>query len=326
MRSKVLFISWTPHNRATDIAAQLDGVAVTPASWARGWPWPIRFSAQAIATVWAVARRRPDHVIFTNPPFVSGAACLVGARLVGAKCWADSHSGAFNDPRWERLSHLNSWVLARCAGTIFHNHPLARLHHGASVRILVLTTGGMRDRAADRTPVASAAYDAVVVSSYSFDEPTPAVIEAAALVPDLSIAMTGNAPSAVRDSAPSNVHFTGHTSAEAYHSLLANAGVVVCLTERDHTMQNGATEALEHRRPVILSGTDALREWARDIPGVLTLAANTPEEIATAIRRVSRDQTQWNDAAGKGQQAALTLAELELTTLRQALFESSARS
>ena len=84
------------------------------------------------------------------------------------------------------------------------------------------------------------------------------------------------------------MRFTGFLSDEDYHQLLDDTDLVVCLTTRESTMQNGLIEGLEHGRPVVTSHTVALAEWAEGIPGVIT-ARNEPQALLAAIQTVLAD-------------------------------------
>jgi glycosyltransferase involved in cell wall biosynthesis len=61
--------------------------------------------------------------------------------------------------------------------------------------------------------------------------------------------------------APDNVEFTDFLSAEAFYSLMRTGDAVMCLTTRDHTMQNGACEALSIGKPIITSDWGLLRDY-----------------------------------------------------------------
>jgi glycosyltransferase involved in cell wall biosynthesis len=114
------------------------------------------------------------------------------------------------------------------------------------------------------------------------------------------------------------VRLTGWLSEQAYHDMIARASAVLCLTTREATMQNGIIEALEHRRPVVTSDTRALTEWAREVPGIVTVG-HDPKALAAAIRSVVEDEATWLRRAEHGQQAAIRRARAELRQLQDAI-------
>ncbi len=317
---KPVFVSWTPHSRPRDLADRLNADYLVPAPFATSWWWPVRYAVQGLATVGAILRRRPKIVLFTNPPFLAGLACLASSRLIGSQCWADCHSGAYNDPRWMRFARANAAVVSRCDGAVFHNPILAAEEHGNVNRSTVLSVYAMSDRVEenDRPRHPRQPPLAVAICSYGFDEPIDLILEAAARIPQVDIAMTGTPPAELPARAPANVRFTDWLSDHDYHALIADATVVICLTTREATMQNGLIEGLEHRRPVITSNTRALCDWAREVPGVM-IVDHEPDTLAEAIVRVVRDSAEWEEQASVGQQIALCRAEDELRELQETM-------
>ncbi len=204
---------------------------------------------------------------------------------------------------------------------MFHNAVLASEQGGESRNSVVLTIHAMTNRAA--TEDDSCASDqsrplVVAVCSYGFDEPIDLILEASALVPQIDVVMTGRPPAGLSLKAPSNVQFTGWLSEQDYNDAIAKASAIICLTTREATMQNGLVEALEHRRPVITSNTRALREWAKDVPGIVTID-HTPNELAATITTIAGDREGWRRRATEGQQVALSRAQMELCLLQDAL-------
>lgn len=326
-----LFVSWLPLRRAQELSKRLSAEYFVPAASSTCRPWPVRYVLQGVATILAIVRRRPTVVFFTNPPFLTGIACLIGARLVGAQCWADCHSGAYNDPRWRRFAGANRAVLRRCNGVIFHTPMLAEAHRSDFRRHVVVSLFSAMDGShqlpsgAPNGRKSSSKASAVVICSYAFDEPIQEILAAAAMEPSVRITFTGRAPRGLEEIAPANVHLAGWLADPEYHHLIATADVTICMTTREATMQNGIVEAFEHACPVITSNTQALMQWSRDIPGVIPVAP-TAEAIAGALRQVYRDPGEWRRAAVEGQQAARRRAEHELTELILALEEEGSSS
>lgn len=322
---KRMFVSWTPHSRPRDLAARLNAEYFIPAPFATSWWWPARYAIQAISTIGAILRRRPATVLFTNPPFAAGVACLVGARIVHAQCWADCHSGAYNDPRWMRFARANAAVVRRCRGAVFHNAVLAAEQQNGCSCSVVLSIYAMTDRTNhyDHPDIFEQSRPLMVaVCSYGFDEPVELILEAAEQIPQIDVAMTGRPPVGLSSRAPANVRFTGWLNERDYHDMLAKASAILCLTTREATMQNGLIEALEHRRPVVTSNTRALREWAHDVPGVLTVD-HEPKALAVALSTVASNRAGWLDRAAQGQRVALRRAQAELCQLQDAMTASS---
>jgi glycosyltransferase involved in cell wall biosynthesis len=271
-------------------------------------------------------------VVFTDPPFVAGGAALCATWLVGGDVIADCHSGAFNDPRWERFATLHRQVLRRCSGLIFHTD---EMHEVVMASLepnppwaVVVSLFSMVDKNAQRGGASAGRVRATIVvpASHSFDEPIQAILKGAALCPEVEFVITGKAPGSASACAPPNVHFTGWLSEVRYCEEIAACTAMLCLTTRQSTMQNGLVEGLEYSKPVIVSATDTLLRWANDVPGVLPVADHEPATIARAVTTIVERAAEWSDRAAEGFVAASHRFDLELDQLRRHMMPSRGES
>jgi glycosyltransferase involved in cell wall biosynthesis len=123
----------------------------------------------------------------------------------------------------------------------------------------------------------------VAVCGWGLDEPIEALVASATGRP-WRLVLTGRAR---RDlSPPPNVTLAGFLDERAYVELLARADAVVVLTERDDTLLSGAWEGIALERPLVLSGTAALRTTFGD--GIVYVDAD-PASIAGGIDTVLAD-------------------------------------
>lgn len=312
-RSKrVIFVSWTPHHRANELAEALEGRVYVPHPHRKAWPAPVRYAIQGTRTLAYLARTRPTDVLFTNPPFVAGAVLLLAATPLRFSVWADSHSGAFNDPRWMRFSRLNDWIMRRCAGVIVTNEPLARRVRASGSRPLIVNYPSTHPKQRSAT----GSY-LVATLGFQFDEPVDALLKAAGLSPEVRLIMTGAAPADLAKRAPPNCVVTGWLSRADYERTLAEARGVICLTTREDTMQTGAYEALQYGLPMVLSGTGALREFFSD--GVIFVDDHESETLARAVTQLWRDHEQLSIDALRARSDLLARCEDEISALRAAL-------
>jgi hypothetical protein len=308
------FVSWTPLSRATAVAEALGAQLYCPSPGSRGWPAPVRYPLQAVATILHVARTRPREIVFTNPPAIAGLALILIARLAGARVWADTHSGAFNDPRWVRFARVNSWVMRRCAGVIVTNEPLAAEVRSVGGRPLLLNLVS----AGPATRARGEAKTLLAPLSYSFDEPVRELLAAIAKVPRAHVTLTGRAPGWVVDAAPPNCTVTGWLATEDYERLLSQSAGVICLTNRDLTMQMGAFEALEYGLPILATGTGALRDYL-DQGGVVFVEDHDPATLVDALRSFWRQRARLMDEATVAQPVMFKRARRELGEVEAAL-------
>jgi glycosyltransferase involved in cell wall biosynthesis len=88
----------------------------------------------------------------------------------------------------------------------------------------------------------------------------------------------------------SNLIFTDFLPDEDYVSLVKECDVVVALTTRDMTMQNGAFEALELGKPIITSDWPVLRSMYTK--GAV-LIDNTADNLVRAIVQIRDHYSQF---------------------------------
>jgi glycosyltransferase involved in cell wall biosynthesis len=269
-------------------------------------------------TFFIILRKRPNRVLWTNPPFVAGLPILAAARLTGASVWCDAHSGAFNDERWTRFARANRFVLHRCAGTVLASARLGReLESTDRLRTLIVASPPLqlRARAPEPRPLI------VATLGWAWDEPVDELLAAAASVPDIEIVLTGHAPAAVQRSAPANCVFSGWLPGDDYRALLARSTAVICLTTRDSTMQNGACEAAEHGIPMILSGTRTLREYF-DTGGVVFVEDHAPQTLAQAMRAIVEGRAEYEQEARVARGTLVARSRRACDELKRAMVEA----
>lgn len=107
-------------------------------------------------------------------------------------------------------------------------------------------------------------FNAVVICSYSRDEPVEVVLEAASKMPLINFYITGHISRAsknVINSLSDNVILTDYLPKKDYVALILGCSVVICLTLDNDTMQCGAHEAMELGRPIITSNWPVLQNY-----------------------------------------------------------------
>ena len=126
------------------------------------------------------------------------------------------------------------------------------------------------------------------VGVFGGDEPVEAVVGAAALLPDVDVAVTrdpARCPAGLRERAPPNLHFVGYLGPEAYAAEFARAQAVVTLTTEPTSIMRSAYEAVYARRALVTSDWPALRT----VFPYAHHAANEPTALAAAIEEALTD-------------------------------------
>lgn len=257
-----------------------------------------RYLRSTIQTWRMLAEEKPDIIFCLNqPPFLIGVV-FAFSLIHRAGYILDSHSAAFNDPKW-------AWF--RPAYRIIAKRALVNINTNQHHKALVESWGGTSVVIGDVPIDHSVKYDIVTtkpnsilfVASYMFDEPIEQVIEAARLCPEAHFYFTGDSrklQSTLLESAPANVTFTGYLSRDDYLALMASVDAVMALTTRDHTMQMGAYEALSLGIPIVTSDWDILRESFGDSA---IYVGNHASSIAKGLRELLSRRTEMRENAAR---------------------------
>jgi len=294
-RPVVLHITWQRHGgRAAEISAALGGepLHVHPATrGGRRRAALTRYALSTTTTAWALARRRPGAVVVTNPPVVPGLLAAAWSALARRPFVLDSHTSSFgvkgNDVA-RRLLPVHRWLARRAAGVMVTTDEWVEVVRSwGGQGVIVHEAPPTRAAPAAREDEAPRTRPrAVFVCVFSDDEPVDAVVDAAALVPEVDVVVTGDparCPAGLRERAPSNVDLVGFLGPDAYRELLAGSDVVIALTTEPTSIMRAAYEAVYAGRSLVVSDWPALRQT---FPGA-AFCDNTPRSLADAVLEAS---------------------------------------
>ena len=326
-RPPVVHVTWQRHaGRAEEIAHALGGrpVHVYLPSLTRRALVPLRYLLSVLLTAGALVRLRPRSVIVTNPPVFPGLVVAAYSAVTGVPFLLDSHTSSFGvkgNAVSRRLLGVTRWLARRSSGVMVTVEEYVRLVESWGARGLVVHEAPPRrgplavdagdagapaadsSRATAGAPAARAGRPRVLfVCVFSDDEPVAEVLEAARLLPDVDVVVTGDVakcPPELRDAAPENVELTGFLDLDAYADQLHRADAVLALTTEPTSIMRAAYEAVYARRPLVVTDWPALREvfpYARP-------AHNEPEALAAAVRTaLAEDDAARAEAALAAQQ------------------------
>jgi glycosyltransferase involved in cell wall biosynthesis len=310
---RVSFLAWGPvAGRSAEIAAALGGESrcFYDGGIVRTWLVPARWAVSAARTVSYLARRRPRAVIATNPPVFPGLIAYAYGKLVGAPVVLDSHQDAF-DPRGRQRHFLplHRWLTPRVAATLVPRDSLLAEVAAWKGRGVVVHEAPPPWKVRPAAPTGERPR-VLFVGSFSPDEPLPVVLEAARLVPELDVAVTGDlrkCPPELHALAPANVRFTGFLRGDDYVAAVEAADVVLVLTtDPDIAAPRAAFEAVYAQRPLVLTAGDGLRELFPTAVGVEATAADVARGLREAVARRTelavaaraareRQETRWSE-------------------------------
>ncbi|OZD58430.1 hypothetical protein CH263_24535 [Rhodococcus sp. 06-1059B-a] len=249
----------------------------------------LRYVVSAARTIRILRRSRPAVVAIMMPPLPLLIAIRIVALHVPVVILADLHSGVFLDPKWRWALPLTLKLLRKIDIALVTNPELRQICESRDVDTKVvhdpLPPGACRVGLNHDEP-----HDNLIVVplSYANDEPIEEILAAAALTTNFNWTLTGTAPDEVRQNAPANVSFTGYLENEQYEHLLHSASVIVALTNRPHTMQRAAYEALAMATPLVTSNFAELRAYFGEAASYTSIDAAS---IALAVTAAHEDRT-----------------------------------
>jgi glycosyltransferase involved in cell wall biosynthesis len=290
-RPTVTFLAWAEDaGRAHEIAQALGGEACALYRLRIVWKplVPLRYLLNAISTCRYLLIRRPSAVIVTNPPIYPGLIALLYCTVARAPLLLDSHPSAFGDaPIAKQVAGVHAWLTRRAASTIVTVPELAKIVTSWDGRADIVHEAPPAYRAAPARPL-SGRPRILYIGRFAGDEPTAEVIEAARLVPEADVLVTGDVrkcPAQLLRSAPKNVIFTGFLNERDYDRALEQADAILVLTRHPLAVNRGAYEAVYFERPLIISDLPAMTPLFPYAVPVVNDAAGIARGIRSVIER-----------------------------------------
>lgn len=278
-----LWISWNAHRRTTGLCAAWDVPLHVIHSQRKGLS---RWIDQALGTLALLRRSRPAVLFVQNPSLALTVLAALARGTFGYYLVVDAHNEGVRP--FARRGRLVRWLTRRLLrgadATIVTNAALATDVATAGGRALVLPDALPQPaltpgKSATREEVT----DVVVISSFMSDEPVAGIAAAAAMLPDIRFAFTGDVSRFDRRPVelPPNVRLTGYLPDRAFWKLLSHARVICDLTLKPDCLVCGAYEALALAKPMVLSDNPATREL---FGPAAVLTSHGAADIARAVR------------------------------------------
>lgn len=270
---KTSFIAWVRYDRRPDLLAERFGTEphyIVVGQQGKLWQAPLRYPIQAWKTWRLLRRERPDVVYVQNPPIFAVLVVYLYARLHGAQYIIDSHTSAFIAPRWRWALGLLRRLARGALTVIVHNKAQADIVKQWGVPYVVIGFLAGDYPPGSPYPLKEAGngnhepFHVAVISTYELDEPLDVVFEAARQMPDVSFYVTGDSRRITPELLalkPDNCHLTGFVPYDQYIGLLRQAGTIIDLTTRNHTLLMGGFEAVSLGTPLITSDWPILRQY-----------------------------------------------------------------
>jgi glycosyltransferase involved in cell wall biosynthesis len=294
------------HRRSQELAKCLGLREVYYSTRVARQPTPIRYICALVATVWVLLRYRPPAVVVMAPPTIPVFVVSAYARLVGARVVIDAHSGMFNSAPWDRTANAALRSAGRRGGLIVTNRAVTagyRVPDGLR-SFVVHNSIAEAPPTAQPGPITAETGKPIVVvpASWSDDEPLAALALAARSLDDCQVVITGRpGKGPTRDALETaGVRITGYLNAPDYAALVGGCDVVLALTTRPNTMQQGGYEALAHAKPLVTSDHQVLREFFGE---AAVFVSSESADIADGVRRALRNAMELGAAADRVRKA-----------------------
>lgn len=291
--TRLVAVAWAAFQpRTVTLAKELQGDAVFVHSrglGARILLTPFRYVARAVSTWRLLQRRYPERVLVITPPVFAPLICWLWCAVRHRAFVVDCHTGAFHSPKWAWARPIHRWLLRRASAVLVHtDEALALVKGWGAVGLLmpddVPEAGDALPREQPERPTV------LVAGSFDDNEPVAEVIEAARLLPEMELRLTGDpdrVPPALRRSAPANAIFTGFLPYRVFLGEMAAAHVVAAFSTDPQIMNRAAFEALGLGRPLVLTDLAGLRSRFGE---AAAFSPNQPPAMAEALRGAFRDQ------------------------------------
>jgi hypothetical protein len=317
--NKIVFLVWDRQSiRASGIAKHIG------ASLHFLFTSPIKHPLLYLQTLWILRNERPDVIICQSPPITCALMAIVYkyvfSRTKKPKILIDAHTGAIIKP-WSKNASRLVMSLASC--NIVTNKEL----QDYVVQKYRLKTVILEDPIPDFRGILSTvethnrykifqkdAFNIAVISSFAYDEPLQAVLDAASQLPDMQFYITGDKTRLERkfvNQKLQNVTMTGLLEYDIYLDLLQKVDAIIDLTTDDKTMLSGAYEAVALEQPLIISdgmplrryfnkGTIYVKNSPKDIREAVMIARSKKEELSTEMRSLRLEKIkEWDDKISK---------------------------
>ena len=297
---RLVALAWSPFQARTKaLASDLDGEAHFVAGGRlRGHRLllPLRYLRDAIATWRYLDRRKPSVVLVITPPVFAPAVAWLWCGLRGRPFVVDCHTLALHSPKWGWALPVHRFLLRRARAVLLHTREgEAEVHAWGAEALLVPDELPDPTGAVAVEPTMSPRV--LVAGSLDWDEPVTEVVAAARLIPAVQLRITGDLArltADVRQTAPSNVVFTGWLDYPNFLGEIKAADVVAAFTGLPGVMNRAAFEAIGMGRPLVLSDLPGMRERFGE---AAVFTKNAPLEIAQSITRAYEDRDRLSQAS-----------------------------
>lgn len=255
----------------------------------------LKYPVQMIQTIWLLFRNRPELVFVQDPPTLASWTVWLCSIFLNINYVIDTHTQQKLLVDYDFLWSMRRFVGKRALTNIVTNDFLANLLDRWNAPNIVMEDPPLPIVASVTKRPLDDAFNVLWINVAAKDEPRDIVQMAAKKLPHITFYVTGDYDRSTelqtfKEQTPQNMIFTGYLPDTDYYQLLKSVDVALTLTTRDHTLQQGACEAMWLGRPIITSDWKILRDYFKQ--GTL-FVNNTPEALIKALDEIQHNYTKY---------------------------------
>ncbi len=266
MNQKIIFISWTPYGRHTELLGKSLNAEIFYISKFikfKGILWkllfPVDYLLKSIKSFHILINKKPTIVFVQNPPSIAPVVIVLFSKFLKFKTVIDSHNGAFEKPWVNTPFHI--WALRNATIITIHNSVLFnRLTSDkkfSNINFKILNSrlsefpSNLKEKSQEKY--------FLIISSFSADEPMEILLQGLTLFSkdnnNWKFKITGNYKKGKdlynKYSENGSIEFLGFVDDKTYDYLLVNAFGIMALSTRDDVQQFALMEAVGAEVPFI---------------------------------------------------------------------------
>lgn len=285
-----LWISWENHRRNQEISRNLN-IPLLQLDEVANIDNPIKkYFVGLLKTIVFLLTHKPKLIVCQNPSIVLSFFAVLNRFFFRRKVVIDAHNaGLFPlEGKSCALMRISKVIQLFSNLTIVTNEALKKEveHNGGTGYVLPDPIPQLPNAPNVELPNC---FNILFICTFAVDEPYINVIEAAQLLDDTyHIHITGNYfKSELRPNhMPSNVTLLGYVSEHYYISLLNAVDATIDLTDRENCLVCGAYESVSAEKPMIISGSKALKAY---FSKGAVYTNNSVNDLVSVIQTLRRD-------------------------------------
>jgi glycosyltransferase involved in cell wall biosynthesis len=252
---------------------------------------PLRYVRDAITTWLAFRRAQPSVVLVITPPVFAPLTAFLWCALHRRPMVIDCHTTALHSRKWGWALPVHRLLMWRAQAVIVHTEEAEAEVKGWTPRV-VLVPDDLPEPVSILPQRSDTRASVLVAGSLDSGEPLRQTLEAARLIPEVAVRLTGDperVPVAVRASAPPNAVFTGWLEYPRFLAELMTAEVVAAFSTDPGIMNRAAFEAVALGRPLVLTDLPGLR---RRFGEAALFTPNDPPAMARTLRKAIEERVE----------------------------------